>query len=553
MWQFDKITNSFIPGTLPANGKITACYARLSQEDELNGTSGSIINQRDFLLNYCTGNDFENIRFFSDDGFSGVNFDRPGFSEMMEFIEQGRVSTIIVKDHSRLGRNRLKVGLLMEQFTEDYNVRYIAVNDGIDSNKGLDDMVPIREAFNEFAPRDTSKKVRAVFTNKGNSGQRLCTQIPYGYVGDKNGWEIDPAAASVVQRIFNLCIAGRGPAQIAKQLRAEQVLTPAAYYSSIGRNNPHRAPADPYRWDAASIVAILQHKEYTGCTVNFKSTKKSYKSKKIIKIPPEQRKEFPNTHPAIVDLETWERVQELRKHRRRPSRSGRQGLFSGLLYCADCGGKLNFATCGSLVSSGKEHYICANYKSNTGTCTAHYIREDVLYTLVLEHLRQTLWIVRTHENAFVQAVMAKNMTDHKKELAQKRRELTQAERRITDLDILFQRIYEDNVSGKLSDERFAKLSRSYEDEQRTLTQRAAALRIEVEQGQQQAVNVAQFIALVKRYTEVEELTPTIVNEFISRIVVYAPDRSSGKRTQRIDIQYNFVGEIPNTLAQLKTA
>ena len=553
MWQFDRFSNTFIPGTLPADGKITACYIRLSQEDEQEGESGSVLNQRDFLLKYCTDNRFQNIRFFSDDGYTGVNFDRPGFAEMMEFVEQGRVSTIIVKDHSRLGRNRLIVGALMERFTEDYNVRYIAVTDGIDSNKGFDDMVAVRELFNEFYPRDISKKIRAVVANKGNSGQRLCTQIPYGYVGDKNGWEIDPIAADVVQRIFNLCISGFGPTQIAKQLRAEQVLTPTAYYISIGRNTPHHAPADPYKWDTGTIVAILQHKEYTGCIVNFKATKKSYKSKKIVPIPIEQRKEFLDTHPAIVDLETWERVQELRKNKRRRGKSGNQGLFSGLVYCADCGEKLYFNTCDKLVNNGQEHYTCSNYKSNTGTCSAHFIREAALYAVVLEHLRETVWLVRTHENAFVQAIMDKSLTDQKKEVAQKRRELAQAERRIADLDTLFQRIYEDNVRGKLSDERFTKLSRSYEDEQRTLTERAAILHAELDKEQAQAVNVAQFIALVKKHTEIDTLTPALVNEFVSRIVVYAPDKSNGKRTQRVDIQYNFVGEIPVSLAKLKTA
>ncbi len=553
MWQFDRFTNTFVPGTLPTDGKITACYIRLSQEDEQEGDSGSVLNQRDFLLKYCTDYHFTDARFFSDDGYSGVNFDRPAFSEMMELVEQGKVSTIVVKDHSRLGRNRLIVGALMERFTEDYNVRYIAVTDGIDSNKGFDDMVAVRELFNEFYPRDVSKKIRAVFTNKGNSGQRLCTQIPYGYIGNKYGWEIDPVAADVVQRIYSLSIAGRGPAQIAKQLRAEQVLTPAAYYKSVGRNTPHRAPADPFKWDAASIVAILQHREYTGCTVNFKSTKKSYKSKKTINNPPDQWKIFPDTHPAIIDTETWERVQELRKHRRRPTRAGKQGMFSGLVYCADCGAKLHFSTCDSLASSGQEHYICANYKSNTGICTAHYIREKVLNELVLEHLRETIWIVRTHENAFIQAVADKSLTDQKKELAQKRRELTQAERRIAELDNLFQRVYEDNVSGKLSDERFSKLSRSYEDEQHTLTERAALLRDELDKEQEKTINIGQFIALVQKYTTIDELTPALVNEFISRIVVYAPDKSSSKRTQRVDIQYNFIGEMPVSLAKLKTA
>lgn len=551
MWQFDRFSNTFIPGTLPADGKITACYIRLSQEDEQEGESGSVLNQRDFLLKYCTDNRFQNIRFFSDDGYTGVNFDRPGFSEMMEFVEQGKVSTIIVKDHSRLGRNRLIVGALMERFTEDYNVRYIAVTDGIDSNKGFDDMVAVRELFNEFYPRDVSKKIRAVFTNKGNSGQRLCTYVPYGYTGNKHGWEIDPEAAAVVREIFSLCISGLGPMQIAKKLRAAQVLTPTAYREKHGEEK-HRVSADPCGWLTQTVSKILERREYTGCTCNFKTTKKSYKSKKIISNPPEQWKVFPDTHPAIIDAETWERVQELRRNKRRPTKTGKQSIFSGLVFCADCGAKLHYCTTASFEDS-QNHFRCANYKSNTGSCSAHFIREKVLYELVLEHLRETVWLVRTHENAFVQAIMDKSLTEQKKEVAQKRRELTQAERRIADLDTLFQRVYEDNVTGKLSDERFTKLSRSYEDEQRTLTERAAILHAELDKEQAQAVNVAQFIALVKKHTEIDTLTPALVNEFVSRIVVYAPDKSNGKRTQRVDIQYNFVGEIPVSLAKLKTA
>lgn len=281
MWQFDIKTKTFVPGALPADGsQITACYDRLSQEDELEGDSNSILNQRDFLLKYCTDYHFPNPWFFSDDGYTGTNFDRPGFREMMDLVEQGRVSTIIVKDHSWLGRNRLVVGALMERFTDEYSVRYIAVTDGIDSDRGLDDMVAVRELFNEFFPRDTSKKIRAVFTSKGNSGQRLCTQVPYGYIGDKHGWEIDPDAAQVVREIFALCIAGKGPMQIAKHLTAQKVMTPIAYRISQGKQVPHEAPSDPCKWSSNSVVKILERMEYTGCTVNFKTRKKSYKSKR---------------------------------------------------------------------------------------------------------------------------------------------------------------------------------------------------------------------------------------------------------------------------------
>ena len=286
MWQYDTINGKFIPGTLPAEGNITACYDRLSQEDELEGDSGSVVNQRDFLRKYCEEHHFPNVRHFSDDGYTGTNFDRPGFREMMDLVERGRVTAIIVKDHSRLGRNRLLVGALMERFTEDYGVRYIAVTDNIDSAKGLDDMTAVRELFNEFYPRDTSKKIRAVFTSKGNSGQRLCTQVPYGYKGDKYKWEVDEEAAQVVREIFSLCMAGLGPMQISKRLKAAGVLTPTAYKLEKGLSVTHKPTADPCGWDHRAVVKILERMEYLGCTVNFKTRKKSYKSKKMLVSPP---------------------------------------------------------------------------------------------------------------------------------------------------------------------------------------------------------------------------------------------------------------------------
>lgn len=556
MWQFDKKTNSYIPGTLPADGSmITVLYGRLSQEDANDGDSESITNQREFLFKYALDHEFPNPRFFQDDGYTGTNFDRPGYQEMMGLVEQGKVSTIIVKDHSRLGRNRLVVGALMEKFTEEYNVRYIAVTDSIDSDKGFDEMVGIREWFNEFYPRDTSKKIRAIFTSKGNNGQRLCTQVPYGYTGDKYGWEIDPEAAAVVRKIFDLCISGLGPTQIAKRLKAEKVLMPTMYKLSKGvitANASTVDQSDPYGWKSSAVVPILERMEYTGCTVNFKTHKKSYKSKKTMYNPPEQWKIFPDTHPAIIDKETFDRVQELRKHKRRPTRTGKQGLFSGLVYCADCGAKLYYCTSTS-YSENQDHYVCSNYKSNTGSCSIHFIRQAALSGLVLDHLKQTIQFVQDYEDDFVRAVMDKSLTDQKKELSQKQKELAQAERRIAELDTLFQRIYEDNISGKLTDERFSKLSTSYEAEQRTLTDRANLLHSELDQEQERAVNVAQFIALVRKYTNIQELTPAVLNEFIERIVVHSPDRSTGHRTQKIDIVYNFVGQLPMLQEKSKTA
>lgn len=543
MWQYDKSSHAFVPGVLPSDGsKITACYTRLSQEDEQDGDSGSILNQRDFLLKYCMDQHLSNVFFFSDDGFSGVSFERPGFQEMMELVDQGRVKSIIVKDHSRLGRNRLAVGLLMERF-EDCGVRYIAVADSIDSEKGLDDMVAVRELFNEFYPRDTSKKIRAVFTNKGNSGQRLCTQVPYGYTGDKYGWEVDEEAAQVVREIFRLFMNGLGPMQIAKRLKTAQVLTPTAYKLEKGLSVPNHPREDPFGWDSRLVAKILDRMEYLGCTVNFKTRKKSYKSKKILILPPEERKIFEDTHPAIIDRETWERVQELRKNRRRPTKTGKQSMFSGLVYCADCGAKLHYCTTASFEDR-QNHFRCSNYKSNTGSCSAHFIREMVLYDIVLADLRETIAYVQDHEQEFVQAVINQSYAEQRKATAQKRRELDQAQRRIPELDTLFQRVYEDNISGKLSDERFSKLSKGYEDEQRELMDRVKVLQAELDKAQDKAANVERFVALVRKYTELEELTPKIVNEFVQRIIVYAPDKSSGKRTQKVRIIYNLIGEVP---------
>ncbi len=454
----------------------------------------------------------------------------------------------MVKDHSRFGRDRLKVGFLMERLTEDYNVRYIAVTDNIDSNKGFDDMVAFRELFNEFYPRDTSKKIRAVFTNKGNSGQRLCTQVPYGYKGDKHSWEVDEEAAQVVREIFAMCMDGLGPMQIAKRLKAAKVLTPTAYKLEKGWSTPNKPPADPNGWDQRTVVAILERMEYTGCTVNFKGYKKSYKSKKRVQNPPEKWKVFPDTHPAIIDRETWDRVQELRKNKRRPTKTGKRGLFSGLAYCADCMSKLYFCTAHTMTEN-QDHYVCSNYKSNTGSCSIHFIRERVLTDLVLAHLQATIAYVQADEDAFTRLVMDKDAQEQRRELARKKAELGKAEKRVKELDGLFQRVYEDHALGKLTDERYSRLSGSYEAEQRDLEARVKELRRDLERGQEEAVNVAQFVALVKKYTDIRELTPTIVNEFIKMVIVHAPTKVNGHRSQFVQVVYNLVGEvtIPETL------
>ena len=365
---------------------ITALYARLSKDDEQQGESLSNENQKRILETFARDNGFLNCRFFVDDGWSGANFQRPGFMEMMDCVESGEVKCVITKDLSRMGRNYLQVGMFTEITFPKKGVRFIAINDGVDSDKGDNDFTPFRNLFNDFYARDTSKKIRAVMRAKGNAGEHLCSNPPYGYVkdpDDKKKWIVDEEAAEVVKRIFDLCVAGKGPMQIAKALTANKVLTVKAYYA---KRDGKPMPDNPYRWSMETIRGILERPEYTGCTVNFKTYSKSHKLKKRLQNAPENYRIFPDTQPAIINEKVWERVQELRANKRRPAKQAeRQGLFSGLLYCADCGSKLHFAT-GKNMTPEQDCYRCARYKSNTGDCTMHFIHEETLRRIVLRRL-----------------------------------------------------------------------------------------------------------------------------------------------------------------------
>lgn len=364
--------------------KITALYCRLSREDEQEGVSGSIQHQEDILRKYAADNGFKNVRVFIDDGYSGVTFTRPAFMEIMDLAEQGKIGTLIVKDHSRLGRNRLVVGQLLEEDFDRLGVRYIAIMDNIDTAKGISDLVPMQDMFNEWHAKNTSEKVRNVFRNMGMSGQPLTTNPPFGYrkdPEDKKKWLIDEPAAEVVRRIFRLCITGLGPTQIAKQLQADQMMTPTEYWASIQRNCGN-TPAKPFNWCAATVADILSKQEYCGDTVNFRSTTRSFKNKKKIERPPEDWKIFENTHPAIVSREDFTLVQELRSHRRRPTRSGIVSMFSGMLYCADCGEKLYYSATNNYKREGA-YFFCSSYRKDTEICSSHYIREKVVEDAVL--------------------------------------------------------------------------------------------------------------------------------------------------------------------------
>lgn len=368
--------------------RITALYARLSRDDEKEGVSGSIQNQKSILEKYAKDNHLPNPRFFYDDGYSGVTFTRPAFMEIMELAEQGLVANLVVKDHSRLGRNRLVVGQLLEEDFVRLNVRYIAIMDNIDTANGVSDIVPMQDLFNEWHAKNTSDKVRKVMQSRGNAGIPLTTSAPYGYKKspeDKNKWIVDEPAAEVVRQIFKMSVSGLGPTQIAKKLRSDSVMTPSEYLHSIGVNCPTKPPAYPFHWSSATVASILDRQEYTGDTVNFRTYQQSFKLKKQLDRPQDEWKIFPDTHPAIIDRETFALVQNLRQHRRRPNRTGIVSMFSGLLYCADCGEKLYY---GSSKNDKREqsYFFCSSYRKNSSVCSAHYIRERDVEQLVLEGL-----------------------------------------------------------------------------------------------------------------------------------------------------------------------
>lgn len=524
--------------------RITALYARLSRDDEKDGISGSIQNQRAILEKYAKDNKLPNPRFFYDDGFSGVLFNRPAFMEIMELAEQGLVANLVVKDHSRLGRNRLIVGQLLEEDFIRLNVRYIAIMDNIDTKNGISDLVPMQDLFNEWHAKNTSDKVRKVMQSKGMSGKHLTTNPPFGYMkspDDKEQWIIDEPAAEVVKRIFDLCISGLGPTQIAKKLKAEKVMTPTEYWNSIGRkcSNP---PAVPFGWVADTVSNILDKQEYCGDTVNFRTTSKSFKLKKRLERPQDEWQIFENTHPAIVDRETFALVQELRKHRRRPTKSGIVSMFSGLLYCADCGEKLYYSVTNNYKRE-QAYFFCSSYRKNSDICSAHYIREKVIEKLVLESMQRVLWYVQSYEKLFAQKQLENFGEQKKKELTEKRRELEKAKRRIREIDTVIQKLYEDNATGKVSDDRFATMSMSLETEQEELKTKVPELETELENAKIATEGLQRFIEKAKKVTQLTELTPELVHEFIQKIVVGKPEYKDEKRYQSVEIHYNGVGII----------
>ncbi|MGN0552238.1 MAG: DUF4368 domain-containing protein [Oscillospiraceae bacterium] len=520
--------------------KITALYCRLSQDDMLDGESNSITNQKAILQKFADDNGFKNTQFYVDDGFSGTNFNRPDFMRMIADVEAGKVGIVITKDLSRLGRDYLLTGQYIEMVFPDYDVRYIAINDGVDTFKSENELMAFKNIFNDWFARDTSKKIRAVFKAKGQSGKPLTTNPPYGYIkdeNDKNHWVIDDEAAAVVRRIFKLCIDGYGPSKIARILTEDGILIPTAYAESRGYTSNHSFKK-PTRWSEGTVERILEKPEYIGHTVNFRTHVKSYKNKKRIDNDKSQWAIFENTHEPIISQHDYDLVQELRSHKHRPQKCDKVNPFSGMVYCADCGKKMYLCRSKSL-NADQEHLKCSTYANDKEDCSAHFIRTAVLQQILISEINKLIEKIGIDEKGFANEALESSRLRQNDELKKAKKLVNQYNKRTAELDSLFTRLYEDNVSGKISDERFEMLSKKYETEQQEIRKTLSELTAFIESKEQKIADVTQFLSIVRKYTNITELTPEIMHEFVEKIVVHAPDKSSGHRKQQIDIYYRF--------------
>ena len=527
-------------------------YERLSRDDNLEGESYSIGNQKKLLAKVAKEKGYTNLVHFLDDGISGVTMDRPGFVEMICQLEQGKAAAVFVKDLSRLGRNYIEVGRLTEEFFPDHDIRLVAVSDNIDTAEGENELAPIRNLFNEWYARDISKKRRISNKIKGNAGEPM-GQPPYGYIKDPNDpkhWIVDDEAAQVVRRVYSMTLEGFGTEQIAAQLEKDDVLTPRAYWLTKGIKRPGKGKQQPpTKWNSSTITKILSMQEYCGDILNFKTYSKSYKNKKRIDNDRENWVVFQDVHEAIIERAVYEQVQQKRgKIRKRRTNNGEHNMFSGLLVCADCGSNLHFH-----FNQGNpeiKYFNCSNYKGNRGTCTStHYVRVDFLEEVVLGEIRRLTKFASLYEDEFVKAVIGHSQQAEQTDRKLKEKELKTLLARDEELDGLFERIYEDNVSGKLSDDRFAKMSRRYEDEQKELAEKIKKLRSEIEKQSSRSMTTDMFIGLVRKYTRARKLTPRMLNELIEKIEVFNAEKIDGVWEQRLRIHYNCVGtiEIPTVL------
>lgn len=527
-------------------------YERLSRDDNLEGESYSIGNQKKLLAKVAKEKGYTNLVHFLDDGISGVTMDRPGFVEMIRQLEQGKAAAVFVKDLSRLGRNYIEVGRLTEEFFPDHDIRLVAVSDNIDTAEGENELAPIRNLFNEWYARDISKKRRISNKIKGNAGEPM-GQPPYGYIKNPNDpkhWIVDDEAAQVVRRVYSMTLEGFGTEQIATQLEKDGVLTPRAYWLTKGIKRPGKGKQQPpTKWNSSTITKILSLQEYCGDILNFKTYSKSYKNKKRIDNDRENWVVFQDVHEAIIERAVYEQVQQKRgKIRKRRTNNGEHNMFSGLLVCADCGSNLHFH-----FNQGNpeiKYFNCSNYKGNRGTCTStHYVRVDFLEEVVLGEIRRLTKFASLYEDEFVKAVIGHSQQAEQTDRKLKEKELKTLLARDEELDGLFERIYEDNVSGKLSDDRFAKMSRRYEDEQKELAEKIKKLRSKIEKQSSRSMTTDMFIGLVRKYTRARKLTPRMLNELIEKIEVFNAEKIDGVWEQRLRIHYNCVGtiEIPTVL------
>ena len=527
-------------------------YERLSRDDNLEGESYSIGNQKKLLAKVAKEKGYTNLVHFLDDGISGVTMNRPGFVEMICQLEQGKAAAVFVKDLSRLGRNYIEVGRLTEEFFPNYDIRLVAVSDNIDTAEGENELAPIRNLFNEWYARDISKKRRISNKIKGNAGEPM-GQPPYGYIKDPNDpkhWIVDDEAAQVVRRVYSMTLEGFGTEQIAAQLEKDDVLTPRAYWLTKGIKRPGKGrQQSPTKWNSSTITKILSLQEYCGDILNFKTYSKSYKNKKRIDNDRENWVVFQDVHEAIIERAVYEQVQQKRgKIRKRRTNNGEHNMFSGLLVCADCGSNLHFH-----FNQGNpeiKYFNCSNYKGNRGTCTStHYVRVDFLEEVVLGEIRRLTKFASLYEDEFVKAVIGHSQQAEQTDRKLKEKELKTLLARDDELDGLFERIYEDNVSGKLSNDRFAKMSRRYEDEQKELAEKIKKLRSEIEKQSSRSMTTDMFIGLVRKYTSARKLTPRMLNELVEKIEVFNAEKIDGVWEQRLRIHYNCVGtiEIPTVL------
>ena len=525
-------------------------YERLSRDDNMDGESYSIGNQKKLLTKVAKEKGYTNLVHFFDDGISGVTMDRPGFADMIQQLEQGKAAAVFVKDLSRLGRNYIEVGRLTEEFFPNHDIRLVAVSDNIDTDEGENELAPIRNLFNEWYARDISKKRRISNKIKGNAGEPM-GQPPYGYIKDPENpkrWIVDEEAAQVVRRIYRMTLEGVGTEQIAAKLEEDGVLTPRAYWQSKGINRPGKVKdLPPTHWNSSSVIKMISVQEYCGDILNFKTYSKSYKNKKRLENDRENWAIFKDVHEPIIERAVFEQVQQKRgKMRKRQAKDGERSMFSGLLVCADCGSNLHFH-----FNQGNpeiKYFNCSNYKGNRGTCgSTHYVRVDFLEQVVLGEIRRLTKYAGLYEDDFLKEVIGHSRQAEETERRLKEKELKSLLARDDELDGLFERIYEDNVSGKLSDDRFAKMSRRYEEEQKELSEKIKKLRSEIEKQSSRATSTDMFVSIVRKYTRARKLTPRMLNELVEKIEVYNAEKIDGEWVQRLRIHYNCVGEmnIPN--------